>query len=141
MERIPGSRCERCGRAVAPPTPYCPDCGKPMEPEVFAGYGEVLTYTTLHSPSQGFASPLHIALVTIAGGVNLICHGAAETKRVKIGSRVAIEAVDSIYYFSQLGLAGRAALFWRRAGARGQRVTSIVKSVVKRLLRERGIEE
>ena len=112
-----------------------------MEPDVFAGYGEILTYTTLHSPPQGFTSPLHIALVTIAGGVNLICHGAEETSRVKIGSRVAIEAVDSIYYFSHLGLADRATLFWRRAGARGQKVTSIVKSVVKRLLRERGIEE
>lgn len=111
-----------------------------MEPEVFGGYGEIVTYTTLHSPPQGFASPLHIALVTVAGGVNLVCHGA-KTKRVKIGSRVAIESVNSVYYFSQLGLADRAALFWRRAGARGQRVTSIVKSVVKRLLRERGIEE
>jgi hypothetical protein len=111
-----------------------------MEAEIFAGYGEILTYTTLHSPPRGFTSPLHIALVTVAGGVNLICHGA-ETKKVKIGSRVAIEAVDSIYYFSHLGLAARATLFWRRAGARGQKVTSIVKSVVKRLLRERGIEE
>ena len=111
-----------------------------MEPEIFAGYGEILTYTTLHSPPQGFASPLHIALVALPGGANLLCHGA-ETKRLKIGSHVAIEAVDSIYYFSLLGLAARATLFWRRAGARGQKVTSIMKSVVKRLLRERGIEE
>ena len=111
-----------------------------MEPEILAGYGEILSYTTLYSPPQGFTSPLHIALVTLPGGVNLICHGA-KTKRLKIGSRVAIEAVDSIYYFSQLGLAARAALFWRRTGTTGQTVTSIVKSVVKRLLRERGIEE
>ncbi|HLC42925.1 MAG TPA: OB-fold domain-containing protein [Methylomirabilota bacterium] len=111
-----------------------------MVSQILAGYGEIWTFTTLHSPPQGFASPLHIALVTLPGGVNLICHGA-ETRQLKIGGRVAIEEVDGIYYFSYLGLADRARLFWRRAGARGSKVTSIMKSVVKRLLSERGIDE
>ena len=50
---------------------------------------------------------------------------------MKIGSRVAVEAVDSVFYFSHMGFADRARLFWRRAGARGEKVGAIGKSLVK----------
>jgi hypothetical protein len=52
---------------------------------------------------------------------------------VTIGSHVAGEAVDAVFYFSHLGFADRARLFWRRAGARGERLACIGKSVVKGL--------
>ena len=54
-----------------------------------------------------------------------------------IGSHVAGEAVDAIVHFSHLGFADRARLFWRRAGARGERLASIGKSVVKGLWNRR----
>jgi hypothetical protein len=50
---------------------------------------------------------------------------------------VAVEAVDSVFYFSHLGLAARARLFWRRAGARGEKVAAITKSLVQGYLRRR----
>jgi hypothetical protein len=50
---------------------------------------------------------------------------------MKIGSSVAVEAVNSIFYFSHMGFADRARLFWRRAGARGEKVTAITRSFVK----------
>jgi hypothetical protein len=90
----------------------------------------VVSFTTLHSPPEGFRAPLHIALVQLAGGARLICHGTA-TEGVKIGSHVAVEAVDSVFYFSHIGFTDRARLFWKRAGARGERVAAIGKSVVK----------
>jgi hypothetical protein len=104
--------------------------------------GEVVSFTTLHSPPEGFRAPLHLALVELEGGARLFCHGAA-TEGVKIGSHVSVEAVDSVFYFSHTGFTDRARLFWRRAGARGERVAAIGKSVVKGLWnrRPRGKED
>jgi hypothetical protein len=135
MESIPASRCPRCGRVCAPPTRYCPDDATAMQPTEVPAYGEVISFTTLHSPPTGFASPLHMALVELEGGVKFFCHGA-ETRGLKIGRRVAIEAVDQIYYFSMLSLGERARLFWRRGGIRAtQRVAHFARSAAKRLTR------
>ncbi len=131
---IPASRCVRCGRVVAPAARFCPDHPVAMEPVSIDGYGEVVSFTTLHSPPAGFRSPLHLALVALDGGARLFCHGAA-TRGIRVGRRVAVEAVDGVYYFSHLGLVDRARLFWRRAGARGETVTAIAKSAVKRMWR------
>jgi DUF35 OB-fold domain, acyl-CoA-associated len=98
-------------------------------------HGEVVSFTTLYSPPTGFASPLHLALVELSGGARFFCHGA-DTKGLRPGTRVAIEAVDDIYYFSTLSLAERAALFWRRrAETATGRVSAFAKSAAKRLLR------
>jgi hypothetical protein len=55
-ETLAASRCPRCRRLVAP-------------------LGEVVSFTTLHSPPEGFRAPLHIALVELEGGARLFCHG------------------------------------------------------------------
>jgi len=136
-DEIPASRCPRCGRVVTPRARFCPDHPVEMESLSIDGYGEVVSFTTLHSPPEGFRSPLHLALVALDGGARLFCHGAG-TKGFRIGSRVSVEAVDAVYYFSHLGLADRARLFWRRAGARGETVTAIAKSAVKRIWRRGG---
>jgi hypothetical protein len=135
MDLIPASRCPRCGRRCAPPARFCPDDGAAMTRTEVPGYGEVLSFTTLHSPPSGFASPLHMALVEMEGGVRFFCHGTA-TRGLKVGSRVSIEAVDQIYYFSMLGLGERARLFWRRGGIRAtQRLAAFARSAAKRLAR------
>lgn len=132
---IPASRCPRCARTCAPPARYCPDDGAPMAPMTVPAHGEVVSFTTLYSPPTGFASPLHLALVELPGGAKFFCHGTG-TKGLRPGSRVAIEAVDDIYYFSTLSLAGRAALFWRRrAETATGRFSAFAKSAAKRLLR------
>jgi DUF35 OB-fold domain, acyl-CoA-associated len=119
---------------VAPPAPFCPHHPVAMAPTTVAGVGEIVTFTTLHAPPEGFRSPLHIAVVALEGGARFVCHGA-ETRGLKIGSRVAIEAVDAVYYFSHLNALDRARLFWRRAGRAGDRVTAMTRSVFKRVLR------
>lgn len=106
-----------------------------MEPAALPAYGEVISFTTLHSPPTGFAAPLHMALVELPGGAKFFCHGA-ETRGLRPGARVAIEAVDHVYYFSTLSLAERAALFWRRGGARAtERLAAFAKSAAQRLAR------
>ncbi len=139
MDTIQGSRCSRCLRVVAPPARFCPDHPVAMEPAELQGYGDVISFTTLHSPPEGFRSPLHIVLVELPGGARIFCHGT-ETRVLRLGRRVAVEEVDQVFYFSHLGLAERARLFWRRAGARSERVTAIAKSVVKRLSSRRSHE-
>ncbi len=132
IEPIQGSRCPACGLTVAPPTPFCPRDPVEMTPVELEGAGEIVSFTTLHSPPAGFRSSLHIALVALEGGARFICHGA-ETRGLRIGSRVAIEAVDDVYYFSHLGALDRARLFWRRAGRAGDRMHAITRSLAKRV--------
>lgn len=139
IETIAGARCPRCGTIVAPPERFCSRHPVAMTPVSLPGAGEIISFTTLHSPPAGFRSPLHIALVELEGGARFVCHGA-ETRGLRIGSRVAIEAVDDVYYFSHLGAMDRARLFWRRAGRAGDRAQAIVRSLTKRVWRgtERG---
>jgi hypothetical protein len=132
IETIAGSRCPRCGLVVAPPSRWCPHHPVAMQPTMFPGIGEVVSFTTLHSAPEGFRSPLHIALVELDGGARFVCHGA-ETSWLRIGSVVAIEAVGEVYYFSHLGTLDRARIFWRRAGRAGDRVGAIAQSLAKRV--------
>ncbi len=136
IERIDASRCPACGTVVAPPASYCPRHPVAMQPASVPGAGEIVSFTTLHSPPAGFRAPLHIALVELEGGARFVCHGA-DTRGLRIGSRVAIEAIDNVYYFSHLGALDRARLFWRRAGHSGDRVNAIARSLAKRVWKGR----
>lgn len=102
-----------------------------MAPAALAGVGDVISFTTLHAPPEGFRSPLHIAIVQLDGGARFVCHGS-ETRGIRIGSRVAIEAIDNVFYFAQLGALDRARMFWRRTGRAGDRVNAIARSWAKR---------
>ena len=132
IETIAASRCPRCDAMVAPPATYCPRHPVRMIPARLPGVGEVVSFTTLHSPPEGFRSPLNLALVELEGGARFFCHGA-QTRGLRVGSTVAIEAIDDVYYFSHLGALDRARLFWRRAGRAGDRVNAMTSSVVKRI--------
>jgi hypothetical protein len=136
IETIAASRCPRCDITVAPPASYCPRHPIAMTPVELAGVGEIVTFTTLHSAPEGFRSPLHIALVELEDGARFVCHGA-ETRGLKVGASVSIEAIDNVYYFSHLGTLDRARIFWRRAGRAGDRVNAIARSLAKRVLKGR----
>ena len=136
IETIAASRCPRCNAMVAPPATYCPRHPVRMVPARLPGVGEVVSFTTLHSPPEGFKSPLNLALVELEGGARFFCHGS-QTRGLKVGATVAIEAIDDVYYFSHLGALDRARLFWRRAGRAGDRVNAMTRSVVKRMWKGR----
>src|SRR5437763_195117 len=95
IETIDASRCPRCDAVVAPPATWCPWHPVPMTPTSVRGVGQVVSFTTLHSAPEGFRSPLHIAIVELEGGARFVCHGA-ETRGLRIGSIVSIEAIDNI---------------------------------------------
>src|SRR5215472_12078064 len=118
---IAASRCPRCERVVVPPARLCPDHPVAMEPVSVPGVGEVVTFTTLHSPPEGFKAPFHIALIELEGGARLFCHGA-ETRGIRIGAGVGVGALDNGCDLCHKRSADRARLLWRRAGARGEKV-------------------
>ena len=140
IETIKASRCPRCDMVVAPPASYCPHHPVLMTPIAVPGIGEIVSFTTLHTPPEGFKSPLHIAIVELDGGARFVCHGA-DVKGLKVGADVAIEAIDNIYYFSNLGAMDRARLFWRRAGRAGDRVNAIARSLAKRMWKSRVMDK
>jgi len=140
IETIKASQCPRCKMVVAPPAPYCPHHPVLMTPLALPGLGEIVSFTTLHTPPAGFKSPLHIAIVQLDGGARFVCHGS-EVKGLKVGADVAIEAIDNIYYFSNLGAMDRARLFWRRTGRAGERVNAIARSLAKRMWRSRALDK
>ncbi|HTY78449.1 MAG TPA: OB-fold domain-containing protein [Candidatus Bathyarchaeia archaeon] len=133
---IQASRCPRCHRIVVPAARHCPDHPVAMEQATVPGVGEVVSFTTLHSPPEGFKAPLHIALIELEGGARLFCHGEG-TQGIRIGSSVGVESLDNVFYFSHMSFADRARLFWRRAGAGGEKVASITKSLAKGIWRGR----
>jgi hypothetical protein len=132
IETIAASRCPRCHLVAAPPARFCPHHPVAMEPHALPGAGKIVSFTTLHSPPEGFKSPLHIAIVELDDGARFVCHGEA-THGLRIGSTVAVEAIGDVYYFSHMGTLDRARMFWRRAGHAGDRVEAITRSVVKRV--------
>src|SRR4029434_9996901 len=84
IERLAASRCPVCGLVAAPPSRWRPRHPVEMAHTSVAGAGDIISFTTLHSPPAGFRSPLHIALVELVGGARFICHGA-DTVALKIG--------------------------------------------------------
>jgi hypothetical protein len=137
IETLAASACPECGLVAAPPEVYCPRHPVEMTPTTVAGVGEVVSFTTLHAPPEGFRSPLHLAIIELERGARFVCHGA-ETRGIRIGSTVAVEAIDDIYYFAHLSALDRARLFWRRAGRAGDRTRAIARSLAKRIWRGGG---
>jgi malonyl-CoA/methylmalonyl-CoA synthetase len=132
MELIRASRCPRCGSTLVPPVRICPDHPVQTEPVVIAGYGTVRSYTTLSSAPEGFKGPLQIALVELAGGARIFCHGK-DGRDLKIGRSVIIEQVDGVFYFAHLNVADRLALFWKRGGTARARAAGAMKGTAKRV--------
>jgi len=133
VHTLPASRCPRCHRVVVPPARLCPDHPVTMEAATVSNLGEVVSFTTLHSPPEGFKAPLHIALVELDGGARLFCHGE-ETKGIRIGSSVGVESLDRVFYFSHMRGPGHLerAVKWRQLGGRRRRRSSGRRSKLDR---------
>jgi scaffold protein (connect acetoacetyl-CoA thiolase and HMG-CoA synthase) len=66
-----GSRCLNCTTVYFPPRAVCPSCtqhrqslGK-MEPFQLSGEGEVISYTIVHDPAEGFEMQVPYALALV----------------------------------------------------------------------------
>lgn len=61
-----------------------------MEPAELAAYGEVISYTTLHMPPEGFDPPLMMALVRLDRDATVLCllEGETDLPNIGIGAKV-----------------------------------------------------
>ena len=92
-----GSRCGTCGTVYFPPRPVCPTCPQhrrsieTMTPFQLSGEGEVVSFTLVHDPTEGFEMqvPYVLALVrTVEGPVLTGQVVDVEPKDVGIGLKV-----------------------------------------------------
>ena len=92
--KILASRCERCSRTIAPPRDVCPYCGKSAGKMVLHeidGKGEVLSYTILEMPPEGFKPPLKMALVELDQGAVVLCLAGEDDTELSIGAHVRVD--------------------------------------------------
>ncbi|CEG11697.1 conserved hypothetical protein [groundwater metagenome] len=88
-----GTQCVTCGTYYFPPRIICPKCrrkGK-MDEHKFCGEGEVLTYTLIYSPPEGFENikPYLLAIIKLKEGPQLTAQIIdCKPEDVKIGSKV-----------------------------------------------------
>ncbi|MFZ1023517.1 MAG: Zn-ribbon domain-containing OB-fold protein, partial [Thermoplasmata archaeon] len=92
-----GSKCSVCSTVYFPPRSVCPTCSQhrqslgKMVPFQLSGEGEVITYTIVHDPAEGFEMqvPYALALVkTIEGPVLTGQVVDTDVQGVRIGLRV-----------------------------------------------------
>jgi hypothetical protein len=62
-----GSVCVSCNKKHFPQKPIC-ECGSPTTKQSLTGIGEIISFTTIHTPPLGFESPYHIALIKLEQG-------------------------------------------------------------------------
>lgn len=92
-----GSKCTTCGTVYFPPRGVCPRCThhrqsiEKMMPQQLSGDGEVLSYTIVHEPAEGFEMqvPYVVALVqTVEGPILTGQVVDVEPAEVAIGLKV-----------------------------------------------------
>jgi uncharacterized OB-fold protein len=94
---LSGNRCANCGSVYFPPRAVCPTCsfhrqsiGR-LEPVQLSGEGEVVSYTVVHEPAEGFEMqvPYVLAVVQTPEGPRLTGSVVdVEPGDVKIGLKV-----------------------------------------------------
>jgi len=92
-----GSRCTNCRTVYFPPRSVCPSCAKHrlsigrLEPFQLSGDGEVITFTVVHEPAEGFEMqvPYVLAMVRTKEGPHLTGQVVdIDPADVKIGLKV-----------------------------------------------------
>ncbi|MEE8401696.1 MAG: Zn-ribbon domain-containing OB-fold protein [Candidatus Hydrothermarchaeaceae archaeon] len=67
-----GAKCINCGEKFFPPRHFCPKCRRMSRLEDFKmeGIGNVVTYTIIHTPMEGFENqvPYILAIVKLSDG-------------------------------------------------------------------------
>jgi uncharacterized OB-fold protein len=62
----------------------------------FGNLAEIVTHTTLHTPSEGFEGPIRLCMVELSGGARLLCQYKGE-KDLEIGDQVRAKLEGDLY--------------------------------------------
>jgi len=87
-----GTRCTNCKSVYFPPRPLCPDCRRRGELEEFqlSGHGEILSYTIIRVPPEGFEvyTPYAVGLIQLEEGTNISGQITGDISKIDIGKKV-----------------------------------------------------
>ncbi len=87
-----GTQCKKCGNFYYPPRNLCSECRRSsiIVPFKFCGYGEVYSYTIVHSSTKEFAklTPYVLAIIKLDEGPMLTSQVVCPLEEVHIGMRV-----------------------------------------------------
>ncbi len=88
-----GQKCENCGSYYFPPRPICPKCRRDSKlvPYKFSGKGEVVTFSIVRAPPEGYelVAPYAVAIIKLDEGPMLTAQLTdVELEDIKIGMRV-----------------------------------------------------
>lgn len=87
-----GTHCKTCDTHYYPPRNVCPKCRRDgdIESYKFAGPGEVVTYTIIHTAAEGFEmqAPYALAIIELDEGPRFTSQVVCDPVEVSIGLRV-----------------------------------------------------
>jgi len=88
-----GTKCLNCNQVYFPPRSFCPRCRRKSKITEYKleGKGEVLTYTTIHAPPEGFGTqaPYIMAIVKLNDGPKITTQIVnCSPEEIKIGMKV-----------------------------------------------------
>lgn len=90
-----GSKCQDCGRIFFPPRKICPDCREvgSMEDFQLEGNGEIISYTQIHAPQEGYEeeTPYIVGIIELDEGPR-VTGQITETNsdEIEIGKKVRV---------------------------------------------------
>jgi len=89
---LEGTRCKECGEYFYPPRNVCVNCRRmgELEPYKFKGTGEIVSYTLIHTPAEGFEgqAPYALAIIKLDEGPRLTSQVIGDIDKIQIGTRV-----------------------------------------------------
>jgi uncharacterized OB-fold protein len=90
--RLEAGKCGGCGYLAFPPRPVCPECGgRDFETVALAPGGEIVSWTTVHTPAEEFSTqaPFVVAVIQNDDGARMTAQVVDCTvEEVKTGARV-----------------------------------------------------
>lgn len=90
-----GSKCQECNRVFFPPRKICPDCREvdSMEDFQLEGNGEIISYTQIHAPQEGYEeeTPYFVGIIELEEGPRITGQiKETDSDEIKIGKEVRV---------------------------------------------------
>lgn len=89
-----GTKCTSCNSVFFPPRTLCPNCRRRGETEDFrfSGNGEIISYTIIRTPPEGFEkdAPYGVAIIRLDEGANITSQIVGDINKIDMGKRVRV---------------------------------------------------
>ena len=97
MEGIRGFSCSRCNWSDGFAVDACPRCRSPVREAIFSGNGEIVTFTVIRYPPEGFEkeAPYVVALIDLENGPRVIGRIVEDPANLQIGQGVSFLTITN----------------------------------------------